>query len=245
MGTIVRTIKDILFPIFCVACRKEGEWWCESCWKPSLSTETKFFYATPGTPPSGLTAITTLFDYQNCPAARKLIHDFKYRLAREVSEVWLAIISQVIQPVRPSPNSFQPTKSQFLASDDGQSISIIIDHATLPTVIPIPLFPRRARERGFNQAAIIAELIATHCHLPIDSTGLKRLRPTINQATLSKEERLENVINAFAWRGAEPPSETILLVDDVYTTGATMQACAEKLRQAGAKTVYGLALARD
>jgi len=109
--------------------------------------------------------------------------------------------------------------------------------------IPVPLYPRRLRERGFNQAEFLARLIAKNHGLEVDTTGLVRTRATKQQVRLKKEERLVNMHDAFAWTGASV-SKKIYLVDDVYTTGATMQACAKALLAAGAQCVEGLVVAR-
>jgi len=133
-----------------------------------------------------------------------------------------------------------PWNSLAVASDD------------LPILIPVPLHASRKRERGFNQAELLAlglsrklakgsaaggPRVETHC--------LHRTRPTTPQTGLSLQARRENVRNVFA---ADKPERiqgrTVVLVDDVMTTGATLSACAAALKKAGARTVLGLTLAR-
>jgi ComF family protein len=111
-------------------------------------------------------------------------------------------------------------------------------------VVAIPLHQSRLAERGFNQAEAIARAAAHGLGLPFLNDGLVRLRATEQQAKLDARGRTENMRDAFGWQGPPPPRR-LLLVDDVYTTGATMGACAEALRAAGAEAVYGLALARS
>jgi len=114
-----------------------------------------------------------------------------------------------------------------------------------PILVPVPLWPKRERERGFNQAEVIAKLVAGRWKLEIKNL-LVRTRDTGRQVGRKREERLRNIANAFALK---PKSQitnhkTILLVDDVWTTGATMNECAKVLRQAGTMKVWGMVLAR-
>jgi ComF family protein len=110
-------------------------------------------------------------------------------------------------------------------------------------VLPVPLHRDRLAERGFNQAEELAREVAQALHLPLIGNRLSRTRATEQQARLDARARAENMRGAFCWHGAATPHR-VLLVDDVLTTGATMGACAEALRAAGAEVVYGLALAR-
>ncbi len=108
-------------------------------------------------------------------------------------------------------------------------------------VVAVPLHGRRQRERGFNQSEVIANLFAKKLGLKINN-NLSRVVYTVQQAKLSGEERRKNLQNAFVFNGEVP--EKVLLVDDVYTTGATMQECAKVLKDNGVKVVCGLVLAR-
>jgi len=106
----------------------------------------------------------------------------------------------------------------------------------------VPLYPRRERERGYNQAKIIGQLLAGKLGCSFAPNALQRVRATRQQAALSRSERAENVRGAFISRCL--PAENIILVDDVFTTGATMNACASALKAAGARRVWGFALAK-
>ena len=112
-------------------------------------------------------------------------------------------------------------------------------------IVPVPLHAARQRERGFNQAEILAEEVARALMLPVLREGLVRQRATEQQAHLDARQRRENVRGAFVWQGTAAPPKRVLLLDDVITTGATIGACAEALRRAGAREVYALALARS
>ncbi len=111
-------------------------------------------------------------------------------------------------------------------------------------VIPVPLHPMRQRVRGFNQAEGLARALAHHLGCRYDGRALVRVRLTPPQAGLSRLERRRNLADAFR---ADPPrvaGQRIVVVDDVCTTGSTLEACAAALRAAGAIEVWGCAIAR-
>jgi len=112
-------------------------------------------------------------------------------------------------------------------------------------VVPVPLHRDRERERGYNQAGLISKPLARRLNLPHKSVLLMRTRPRPNKQVLSLEERWESVRGAFATRpGSQVDNKRVLLVDDVMTTGATLDACARALLGSGAKSVIGLTVAR-
>jgi len=111
-------------------------------------------------------------------------------------------------------------------------------------IVPVPLHWRRRWQRGFNQAALLARAVARRYGLPV-THALRRVRATAAQAGLSRSGRRANVTGAFRLRrGVEVAGRRVLLVDDVMTTGATARACALALKQAGARYVAALTLAR-
>jgi ComF family protein len=113
-------------------------------------------------------------------------------------------------------------------------------------LVPVPLHGRRLRERGYNQSALLAAEIGKTTGLPAMTDSLVRLRHTKSQVkTAGAEERQRNMAGAFGCRDARLAGKRVLLVDDVCTTGATMNSCAVALREAGATSVWGLALARE
>ncbi len=115
--------------------------------------------------------------------------------------------------------------------------------AQVDLVVPVPLHPGRLRFRGFNQSALLAEAIAERLGLELCAGSLKRVKATRPQAFLRRAERLRTMEGAFA-AGDALRGRTVLLVDDVLTTGSTMSAAAKACRDAGAKKVYGIAFAR-
>ncbi|MGC7871767.1 ComF family protein [Desulfosporosinus sp. SYSU MS00001] len=110
-------------------------------------------------------------------------------------------------------------------------------------ILAVPMHSTRLAERGFNQAELIASLIHWELGLPI-LQGVERFKATPPQVALSRQERLQNLKNAFALRSKEPfQGRSVWLIDDVTTTGSTLDAVAEVLYKGGAKEVYGLCLA--
>lgn len=112
-------------------------------------------------------------------------------------------------------------------------------------LVPVPLHAGRLAERGFNQAEELARRLGARWELPVCAGGLERLRDTGHQAQLGRAARQSNVAGAFVWCGPNPPPRRAMLVDDILTTGATLAACAEALRAAGAREVGAVALARS
>jgi competence protein ComFC len=111
-------------------------------------------------------------------------------------------------------------------------------------IVPVPLHPARERERGFNQAALLAELMAIPAAIP---TGpiLERIRYTTTQTAYDRAERMENLHGAFRLRkNRDVRGLRVLLIDDVLTTGSTLSECARVLRRAGALSVHGVTAAR-
>jgi ComF family protein len=111
-------------------------------------------------------------------------------------------------------------------------------------VIPVPLAAQRRLERGYNQASLLALPVALSRELRYSTRALRRTRETRSQVGLSGEERHINVKDAFNADSNAVKEKSVLVIDDVATTGATQEACARALLTAGASTVYGLTLAR-
>ena len=111
--------------------------------------------------------------------------------------------------------------------------------------VPVPLHPARQRERGYNQAELIARPLARKLKLPLGAYLLVRTKPRPPRLLLSRRERWQTVRGAYEIRkGTRVDNLRVLLIDDVFTTGATLDACARALKQAGAKSVAGITVAR-
>ncbi len=105
-------------------------------------------------------------------------------------------------------------------------------------LIPIPIHPSRKRKRGFNQAELLAEELSGRCGIPVDAGLLMRIKKTHVQKDLSDQERLTNLKDAFSVRKGRVPYQNLILVDDIYTTGSTIDAAAKVLKECGAKNVF-------
>ena len=115
----------------------------------------------------------------------------------------------------------------------------------LDYVLPVPLHQKRLRERGYNQAALLSRVIGRELGLPGLENRLVRQRYTRSQVGLGATQRAKNVAEAFEWRGEKLEGQAFLLIDDVCTTGATLNACAATLKAAGASRVLALTLTRE
>ena len=237
LGGWVQIFKDCLFPIFCLECQQEGQWWCNECLEKSFKSGVMCCPVCHQANINGhvcqnckatsfLNGSVAFFNYEESAPIGLLIKKFKFNLATDVSKVWKHIILSYGE--------------------------VLFDKANWPSeqmvIIPVPLHKKRYNERGFNQSAIIAQLVFEKLEykgsILFDAKNLLRQKNTAQQARLSRVERLENIKNAFVWQGQKLDGCNIVLVDDVFTTGATMQACAQILKENGAATVFALTLAR-
>ncbi len=113
-------------------------------------------------------------------------------------------------------------------------------HWTIDTIVPVPLHPSRLAERGYNQSQLLGNVLATKQATPCQPDAIVRNRITQSQVGLNQVERQQNMVDAFSAHADSVANRTILLIDDVCTTGSTLSACAIAARQAGAAAVYGL-----
>lgn len=225
--TILAKISEYMFPIFCLGCDKEGVWLCDACF---ACIQHPGVYCCPvchGVRPAGETCTrcvplsylsrhVALFPYKEESLVGDIIRHVKYHY---IEDLLVLLDGAVQRNIKKNPQHFAPVEA----------------------IIPVPLHKKRFAERGFNQAELIARMIERATSLPVD-TALVRVRATPHQARLHKEERQKNVKDAFS---APPlPYRCVLLVDDVYTTGTTMQEAAKALRFAGVGEVRGFSVAR-
>lgn len=230
VSQLLSYIKDAVFPAFCLGCEKEGSVVCAEC----LSrVEVNGVYACPvchaftGTGhccmgcrnQSYLDQHIALYAYDEARLGGRMIHALKYNYIEEITESFAILFEK-----------YWERRENVLFSCD--------------YIVPVPLHPRRFAERGFNQAELISHAVSRVCGVPV-ADMLKRSRYTHQQARLSKHERAENVKDAFC-EGIQNTlgGKAIILVDDVFTTGSTLQECARVLKDAGAREVVGFTIAR-
>jgi ComF family protein len=124
-------------------------------------------------------------------------------------------------------------------------ISAMPGDIDIDLIVPVPLHPTRLRAREFNQSLLLADQLSRYMARQVSATNLVRITATDPQTTLTRQARLRNLRKAFAVRSPQDLSEKrILLVDDVFTTGTTLNECAKALHEAGTGPVFALTLAR-
>jgi ComF family protein len=130
----------------------------------------------------------------------------------------------------------------MLAEPLGIRLAETLDRLRLSpdVIVPVPLHRSRQRERGYNQAQLLAEHAARLLNLPYLPHAIQRVRQTRSQVGLNHDERLENMMNAFNANSDTFGSKIVVVIDDVYTTGATLSTCAAAIAKTGAAAVYGL-----
>ena len=226
-------IFSLIFPTTCLNCGQEGSWLCSNC-----NAQLKFlpFQSCFGCkirntgefcpicqPNYYLEGILIAGNYDD-KLLNNLIKQLKYNFTKDVAKILGDYLVNFLQQNNPP----------ILKIQNISSISII----------PVPLHSRRERWRGFNQAEEIASVVASRLQLPLVKNTLIRIKHRQAQAKLNEAERQENVKACFSWRGDNLQQKNILLIDDVATTGATLNECAKILKQNGASQVWGLVAAK-
>src|SRR5437899_7085491 len=227
---------SVLYPPICTLCggkTRAGEYLCEQCEAKRLCIVAPFCQQC-SEPFDG--AIATAFTCANCAhrtiyfdaavaayrgrgIVREVIHQFKYARQihlRHLVARWLCA-----------------------ALDDER-----LRDCNFDLIVPVPLHPTRERERGFNQASLLSELLSAQTSIRSQRV-LERVRYTTTQTALDRSERMENLHNAFRLRkNADVRGLRVLLIDDVLTTGSTLSECARVLKRAGAISVHAATAAR-
>ncbi len=209
-------ILDIFFPSFCVACKKEGSFLCESCkYKIEILNTPSHFPEK-----SKIKKLYCATKYQNI-ILKNLIHNFKYRHIKEIKNELSELVIKHLKL-----NDFTTSKSQIL--------------------IPVPLHKKRFLKRGFNQSELIAEKIGKYFNIPVKTKLIKRKKDTKCQALREKrKERKENLKNAFSIISNKTLKEKeVILVDDIITSGTTLKECAKEISKLKPKKIVAIVIAK-
>lgn len=228
---------SFLYPENCQVCRAArathaAGYVCDEC-KSKIKFIEPPFCDRCGRPFEG--AFTTRFECQNC---RDL--DLAFTSARSAAFAHEPLLDVIHQYKYNRAFWFEPFLADLLISRARVELENQWDF-----LIPIPLHPTREREREFNQAERLATCLSRVTNIPVNSNMLRRIRKTQSQTLLSRDERLINMKNAFALKNEQNlAGGKFVLIDDVFTTGATAGACAKALRAAGAEKVCVWTVAR-
>lgn len=217
---------DLLYPPLCGGCAKQGARWCEDC-RQSIALIPEPKCEVCGLP--HLSAGICLSCQQTRPA---------YRVLRS----WTVFEG----PIRKALHRIKYRQDLGLGDVLAAEMLGYVNHLNwhIDMVIPVPLGKKRFRERGYNQVGLIARPLAFAKGWTYASRSLKRAKETVSQVGLSADEREKNVRGAFVADRRKVAGKSVLVVDDVSTTGATLNSCAKALIKGGAREVYALSLAR-
>ncbi len=221
-------VTDFFFPRTCIGCGKVGDFICVSCSKkmsrilPPLCRrcgrpESSGAYCTEcWGQKSSLDGIRSVFIFEGI--VRQAVHELKYRNVQAMSGCLAGFMSLYFQ-------------------EHGLSGNVLV---------PVPLHERRLRERGYNQSRLLAEDLSGMISMEVNAALLKRVRNTGPQArSASVYERMTNMQNTFICDSGEVTGGNVIIIDDVCTSGATLESCAAALKSAGAGHVLGFTLARE
>jgi ComF family protein len=209
-------ILDIIFPVNCVSCKEKGILLCQKCLTNSPCAERE-----------SANWVFPLFDYRH-PTIKKSIWFLKYKGKRKLASIFAEVMyGRILEELA--------DLAQFENFKD-------------PILIPIPLAPKRQHERGFNQAELICNALITldeNKNFKIGKKILIKIKDIKHQAQIeSRNKRLQNIIDSFAVKNRESViGKNIILIDDVTTTGATLNEAKKMLKQAGAKKIIAFTIA--
>lgn len=231
--TFISNLSEIFFPKTCVVCKKDGADLCDDCISLcEILQETYCSYcSTPQIAKNGkncghhsqkyLDALFFACDYQN-RIANIVIKKFKYGSLAGLAEPLAKMIYLHLLAVGKIKDDFK----NFV-------------------IIPVPITKNKENLRGFNQSMALANQLSKILDIEIIKNGLIKVKETQTQAQLGKLARQENVLNAFSADKNKINGKDIILIDDVFTTGATCEECAKTLKLAGAKSVIAMTIARE
>ena len=223
-----RMTLDLLFPQRCIGCGREGVFLCSDC-RLLLSPISPPLCPLCGRPqPGGVLCESCIvrrpeIDGIRAPyvyggVIRRAVHELKYRNLRALARPLAGLLNDFL--------------------DD--------NHLPVGVLVPVPLHPKRLRERGYNQSRLLAQELGRISGRELVDDCLVRRHYTLSQArSAGVDERKHNVADAFTCRNGKLSGKSVLLIDDVMTSGATLDACARALKTAGVSSVRGIVLAME
>ncbi len=232
----LRAIASLFYPSLCAVCSEpvdQSEYLCAKCAQKAPRIKPPFC-AKCSEPFPG--AISESFACANCShrtlhfesavcayrsrgIVRKIVHEFKYGKQAHLQHPVADWLVETLDDPRLQGRRFD-------------------------VIVPVPLHPARQRERGFNQAELLAQLLSARAGVPF-RTALQRIRYTTTQTAFDRTERMENLHDAFRLRkNADVRGSRVLLIDDILTTGSTLSECARVLKANGALSVHAATAAR-
>lgn len=237
-------ILDLIFPIECLGCGQEGEWLCTPCFQSLKFKKSQYCLGCKKKNKLGefcrdcrgeyyLDGILIASRYDENELLADLIKNFKYKFIKEIGDDLGRFLAMFLRHLHYEANTFGWNEDRFM------NLGNIEENL----IIPVPLHGRRERWRGFNQAEILAEGLLGK-KLENQPGRLIRTKHRTAQAKLNEKARMENVKSCFSWEGGNLVGRKVILIDDVVTTGATLNECARVLKEAGAKRVWGLVVAK-
>jgi competence protein ComFC len=227
-GKLIELAVDSFFPRRCVGCGKVGGFLCSECLGelprllPPLCPNCGRPQASGIVCPdcrqrkTEIDGIRSPFRFDE--VVRKAIHQLKYRNLKAISLCLAELLADYLES----------------------------NHLPGEALVCVPLHPRRLRERGYNQSSLLAEELGRRIDLPVIEDCLVRVKQAQPQVrAVDVDERRRNVADAFVCRDERVSGKQIILIDDVCTSGATLESCAAALKSKGAASVWGLTLARE
>lgn len=218
----------MLFPPHCVSCGKGGAFFCRKCHHKLIYLQAPLCVRCSKPISAGIVCskcqsqtwdidgICSVFKYGG--AIRQAIIQFKYQNIKALADPLSYFLAEYL-------------RQRDLSFD---------------VIIPVPIHKRRLRERGYNQSSLLAQRISRMTRTPVVEGALIRTKHTPSQAKSdSVDQRRKNIRNAFKCVGRDISGKRILLIDDVCTSGSTLNSCATSLKAAGATSVWGLTLAKE
>ncbi len=238
-------ILDVLFPKFCLSCGQEGAFICPACSIKIPVQRNYYCYICGKRSPDGktcrscktktgsfLTGLLIASDWDNL-LIRQMVYEYKYRFVKELAEPLEEVLKKFLEI------------NQLISSQANQLTNW---QANKLILIPVPLHKRRLAWRGFNQSEIIAKHLAQNFNIPLANNLISRSRHTPPQMDIGDfSERVKNISGAFKLNTIfknDIKNKIVVLIDDVCTTGSTLEQCARVLKPLKPKEIWGLVVAR-